>query len=215
MIHAVSVPQVLANVELARDCRCDGVFLINHSIDHEELLDCHAQAASRFPGFWMGINSLGTPPEEVFAALPPACSGLWTDNAGIDERQPVQTAAEKVKAARRQSGWSGLFFGGVAFKYQRPVEDPGHAARIATQFMDVITTSGAGTGIAANLEKIKAMKAAIGEFPLAIASGITPENVTDFLPFADCFLVATGIGSSFTELDAGKVRKMVGAVRAF
>jgi hypothetical protein len=36
------------------------------------------------------------------------------------------------------------------------------------------------------------LKRALGDWPLAIASGITPENVGEYLPVADCFLVATG-----------------------
>lgn len=215
VIHAVSADQTLKNVELARDCRCDGAFLINHSAGHEELVDWHARTVARFPDFWIGINSLGMQPEHLFASMPATCSGLWTDNAGIDERQHLQPEAESIDKIRLQSGWSGLYFGGVAFKYQRPVEKPGEAARIATRYMDVVTTSGAGTGMAARLEKIKIMKEAIGDFPLAIASGITPENVTEYLPFADCYLVASGIESSFTELDADRVRKLVRAVRSW
>lgn len=59
------------------------------------------------------------------------------------------------------------------------------------------------------------MKAAVGDFPLAIASGITPENVGEYLPWCDCFLVATGISCSFEELDPERVRALVGRVRAF
>nr|NIN71503.1 hypothetical protein [Gemmatimonadota bacterium]NIO31186.1 hypothetical protein [Gemmatimonadota bacterium] len=57
--------------------------------------------------------------------------------------------------------------------------------------------------------------AAVGGFPLAIASGITPENVGDYLDVADCFLVATGISSSFTELDPVKVRSLIEQVGAY
>ena len=34
---------------------------------------------------------------------------------------------------------------------------------------------------------------ALGDLPLAIAGGIIPENVRDYLPISDCYLVATGI----------------------
>lgn len=58
------------------------------------------------------------------------------------------------------------------------------------------------------------MKQAIGEFPLAIASGITPENVSESLDIADCFLVAKGISTSFTELDPVRVKRLVDVVRS-
>jgi predicted TIM-barrel enzyme len=58
------------------------------------------------------------------------------------------------------------------------------------------------------------MKKALGDCPLAIASGITPENVADYLEVADCFLVATGINASWTELDPLLVRKLVQTVES-
>jgi predicted TIM-barrel enzyme len=51
--------------------------------------------------------------------------------------------------------------------------------------------------------------------PLAIASGITPENVGDYLDVADCFLVATGISRSFTELEPSRVRRLIERVRDY
>jgi len=79
--------------------------------------------------------------------------------------------------------------------------------------MDVVTTSGPGTGEAASVSKIRAMKAALGDFPLAIASGITPENVGPYLGVADCFLVATGISADFSDFDPLRIRALMQIVR--
>ena len=130
----------------------------------------------------------------------------------IRETEDDQPEADAVLAAIRETGWPGLYFGGVAFKYQRPVDDLGAAAWIAGRYMDVVTTSGVGTGQAAHLEKIGAMKAVLGDVPLAIASGIIPENARDYLPISDCYLVATGIGDSFEELNPGRVGALVEVV---
>jgi hypothetical protein len=133
--------------------------------------------------------------------------GLWTDNA-----DPGTPAASLAWSLKQRDGWTGEYFGGVAFKYQREVEDVAAAAVAATTCMDVVTTSGAATGEAAGIEKIVAMKRAIGSFPLAIASGISPENVGDYLPHVDCFLVATGISRGFHELDPGRTRALADLV---
>ena len=58
------------------------------------------------------------------------------------------------------------------------------------------------------------MHEALEGAPLAIASGITPENVGDFLPYASAFLVATGISRNFHDLDPRRVARLVGVVRA-
>jgi predicted TIM-barrel enzyme len=81
--------------------------------------------------------------------------------------------------------------------------------------MDVVTTSGPGTGRAAEVTKIQRMREALGDAPLAIASGITPENVDQYLPYADCFLVATGISRSDGEFDSRRVLALVERVKSF
>ena len=212
VIHIETEEQAVRNSLLARDLGCDGVFLINHSISHQSLLNAHAVVKSCTPEFWVGVNCLGLEePLPLFANH--SLNGIWVDNAGIDEGRPDQPYAEQVRSSREAQHWEGLYFGGVAFKYQRQPTDLAEAARIAAQYMDVVTTSGPGTGSAADVSKIQTMKAAIPDFPLAIASGITPENVADYLPYADCFLVATGISKSFTELDPRRVESLVECIR--
>ena len=213
VIHVSSEDQALRNAGIAFGAGANGAFLINHSMGCTELLAIHARVVEAFPGWWLGVNCLDLDPVRAVRRASPEVAGIWSDNAMIRETQEGQPEADAVLAAIRETGWPGLYFGGVAFKYQEPVDDLRAAAHIAGAYMDVVTTSGAGTGQAASLEKIAAMKAALGDLPLAIASGITPENVRDYLPISDCYLVATGIGDSFEELNPSKVAALVGAVR--
>ena len=215
VIHVESEEQALRNARIARAAEADGAFLINHSMDHQRLLAIHHRVFQHFPDWWIGVNCLYLDPEEVFRLVSDEVVGVWADDAAIDERSSEQPIAAEIAAARECSGWAGLYFGGVAFKYQRPVEDLASAARIAMRYMDVVTTSGPGTGIAAEREKIVAMREATGDFPLAIASGITPDNVGDYLEVADCFLVATGISRSFSEIDAGRLHRLLARVREY
>ena len=75
-------------------------------------------------------------------------------------------------------------------------------------YVVVVTTSGSATGKPPQSEKISQIRKAIGDQPLAIASGMTERNIKSFLGLVDCFLVATGISRSQTELDPSRVRKM-------
>ncbi|MGD2078552.1 MAG: BtpA/SgcQ family protein [Chloroflexota bacterium] len=213
VIHVESLDQALGNAHIAHQAGCAGVFLISHAGSHTRLLTIHKAIHARFPDWWIGVNCLDLSPWQVFDVVDGSVAGVWVDNAGIDERVAVQEAAERTAEARAKSGWPGLYFGGVAFKYQRPVTDLAKAAILATQYMDVVTTSGVGTGQAAQLDKIRTMKEAIGDFPLAIASGISPENVGDYLAIADCFLVATGINRSWSEVDPQLLKRLMSAVR--
>ena len=215
VIHVETELLALSNAELAFDTGADGVFLINHSIGVETLLEIHSAVSQHFPSAWIGVNCLGLPPAEVYKRISPHVSGVWADNAMIDEASDQQPRAQGVLDTRKNANSDALYFGGVAFKYQRHVDDLVSAALKASQYMDVVTTSGPGTGQSANIEKIKAMKQALGEFPLAIASGITPGNIHNYLPYADCFLVATGVSKSFTQLDESLLGQLIETVRVY
>lgn len=215
VIHAESSEQVFRNAELALRAGVDGIWLINHEIPWEDLLRIHQELRAAQPTAWIGLNFLElTPYEGVVLSSPPygaGVSGLWSDQAYIQEEADIknQPAANRFLVEKRARAWSGLYFGGVAMKGQRKVEDLESAAKVARHFMDVVCTSGRGTGVQTPLEKVQRLYTALEGFPLAIASGVTPENVKEYLPFVDAFLVATGVSSSFTELDETLLKKLL------
>jgi predicted TIM-barrel enzyme len=214
VIHAEDAGQAERNAAIAHDAGADGVFLINHAISSDALRPIVAQARARWPAWFIGANCLDRTPAESIALLGSLVDAVWSDDALVDERVAAQPEAAAIVAAQRRHAPDALHFGGVAFKYRRAVDDLAAACRAAVPYVDVVTTSGPGTGMAADVAKIRAMRAALGRAPLAIASGITPENAGDYLPYTDAFLVATGVSVSFTELDAAKVTRLVERVRA-
>jgi len=221
VVHCATEEQTIRNVERAKKCGVNGVFLINHGFPYQLLMQYAAAVLLRFPDYWIGLNLLGVDSHKVFSVIPPAIlqkiKGIWVDDAGIDERVSYdqQYYAIKVKNAIKKSGYQGLYFGGVAFKYRREVTDLESAAISAINWMDVVTTSGPGTGKAADIEKIKRIKLAMKNHPLGIASGVTAQNVGTYLEYADFILVATGISDSFTELSESKTKELVGIIDEF
>lgn len=202
VIHVVDMAQTARNIEVAGKEGVPGVFLINHDFEKEQLVPIIEQTRSRFPDLWLAVNFLAVTGRDAFPILgalqESGCfvDAYWADDARIDERSDAdhQTEAEEIAETRTDSGWTGMYFGGTAFKKQRVV-DPAmfeHSARLAVPFMDVVTTSGKATGHEADVDKIAAFRRGIGDAPLAIASGITPENAHNYRD-ADCFMVATGI----------------------
>jgi hypothetical protein len=213
VIHVESPRQALLNIAVAKDAGADGVFLINHNISRSMLLDVYQLAVNKFPDFWIGVNLLGIGAFGAFETIFKKglrVQGVWTDNAQIEEFKPIsdQLKAQKVRQCILSEYWKGLYFGGVAFKYQQQVQNLDYVARIATHFMDVVTTSGPETGMPPSVEKVRLMKQAIKGRPLVIASGITPENVKDY-PESDGFLVATGISDDFYTLNEGKIGRLL------
>jgi uncharacterized protein len=222
-VEANSYGKMVENVNIAMGEGADGVFLISHDGDmrDNDLLDDYdclkrRMSAISKPDFWIGVNCLRMGkiyPATIFTQISHNTNGVWIDSIDNGFKKPDENA-EEMLAARTRIRWEGLLFGGVAFKYQAhvPLVHLPRASQRAMKYVDVVTTSGDATSHPPELEKIRIMKEAIGDFPLAIASGMTPENVHQYLPYVDAFLVASSIGKTFTELDPNRVRQMRKAI---
>lgn len=208
VIHVLSAEQAYQNTAIALDNGADGVFLINHAISAATLLE-HYQRVREWcqPNAWIGLNLLRMRRADALHAVAQAqgVSGLWADS-GVDgnffrSEGNVREFYELLK----KSPFEGLYFGSAEFKGRHQSFDPAKMARTVAPFMDVVTTSGPDTGHAPELSKIRAMKSQMHGRTLANASGLGPENVDPYLPYLDCFLVATKISKDFYELDPVKV----------
>lgn len=224
VIHPLSWDAALTAVEQVHSVGAPGLFLINQGLDTRDVLRLVLEVRRRHPELWVGVNLLGHPPAEALARALEACEGrldgLWSDSAGIEEDAPpeLQPAGQAFVAARQRLGWRGLYFGGVAFKYQRPVAAANlpAAARAAAPYLDVLCTSGPGTGQQADRDKVATLHRAGGDaLPLALASGVTIENVADYLPYVSAFLVGTGIEHSFGVLDPIRLAVLARAIAAY
>jgi len=218
VIHVLDSGQTSANIDTLITAGISGCFLINHDFDVATFLPIIRSIRSRYPDFWIGINFLAVTGLKAFPVLASLedegyrINAYWGDDARIDERTDAQPEAEAIRKTRVETGWNGLYFGGTAFKKQRPVnpEDYATSARIAGGYMDVVTTSGIATGNAAEISKIATFRSALPDTPIALASGITPENAEDYR-MVDCFMVATGINidKDFYNIDPAKLHQLM------
>lgn len=221
VIHVLDNEQAERNVRLAIEGGCPGVFLINHDFEYQRFLPIIEHIRKLFPDLWLGVNFLAVTGKEAFPVLAQLeadntkVDAYWADDARIDERKTAddQTEAEEILQIKSDCGWDGIYFGGTAFKKQREVAPEAYAlsAEIACDFMDVVTTSGIATGHSADLSKIETFRTACGDKPVALASGITPENVSQYVPYVDCVLVATGINikDDFYNIDPARLEKLM------
>lgn len=223
VIHVLDLRQALDNIGQAMRLGAPGIFLINHDFPVDRFLPILRAARKECPDVWLGVNFLAQHGRVAFPILgrlaTEGCQidAYWADDACLDERLPIQTEAEAIAAVRAASGWQGMYFGGVSFKKQRPV-DPGlneHSARLALPFMDVVTTSGIATGHPADTTKITDFRRGLGRAPLAIASGVTPDNAASYAADVDCFLVATGINrpGDFYNIDPARLSALLDFTR--
>lgn len=215
VVHCESVLQAIRNASIAIDNGADGVFLINHAVSADELLRCAAAVRVGMPSAWIGLNFLDIEPREALhklASAPFRVDGLWVDSAGVcdDDDAP----AREFAAALAASSWKGMYFGGVAFKYQRQPHDLVRTAERARSLMDVITTSGPGTGSAVSVEKLDAVFNGAAPACVAVASGVSVDNLHELAGRASAVLLNTSVSKSFTELDADRVARFVALARS-
>lgn len=190
-----------------------GVFVIQMDGDDAFTDAFAAELKQRYPAQKIGVNYLSRPADQAMArALELGLDATWTDSPGVSSAK-VDLMAMQVAGMLMQRR-DHLFFGSVAFKYQAAEPDPVGAAVRAQSLGMIPTTSGAATGKAANSDKVSSMSAGLGGDSLGLASGITPENVRSYLPYATHLLVATGIEDTFYLLDEDKLRRLMDAVAA-
>ena len=215
VVHVVDEIQAFRNVDIAFANGADGIFLIQHDHNTQLLLEAYFYVRESFLTQWIGLNFLGLTLRQTLNRFPESASGIWWDNAYVREDM-LSTSRSHIYFEFKDLFPQALVFGGIAFKYQPEVEfkDLAKVARNARLVTDVATTSGEKTGKAADIEKIKTIRHGLYNHPMAVASGITVENVRDFLPLVDSFLVATGVSDSFTELNPQRVRELAETIHS-
>ena len=222
VIHLLDEATALDNARMALAAGCTGVFVISME-GNDEAIDPVAHAIRElYPRLRVGVNYLSLPaPEALERSLREGHAATWADVPGVrsDEVSASAYALERLLRLRpraRPGEPQHLFFGSVAFKYQAPDPVPGQAAVLATRFGMIPTTSGEATGVAPPARKLSLMRSALDvafssslRSPLALASGVTPDNVSELAPFLTHVLVATGISSDFYTFDEQLIRQLV------
>ncbi len=207
VIHLQTPSQAKMNARIARDEGADGIWLIGHGWKPQQTIDVYQEVRGAYPEQWIGLNLLTRTANQAQLFMPDSVDGMWVDDAGVDERNPgdIAATAERNWDERQTTLFTcmGLYFGGMAFKYCPVVRDLAAVAKAVAPFVDVVTTSGDTTGSPPSVEKIRIIREAIGpKKPLAIASGLSAENVKPFVDLGGplACLAASSITDPETEL---------------
>lgn len=212
VIHYESAQSAYVQATVAHTCGADGVFLISHNNQNDALPSMCGSIKALLPGLKVGVNFLGYGVMDAYRAAALAdFDMLWLDAPGFASTGLTTECVELIDHLQNDALDTIEVFASVAFKYQ-PVEPfPVKAASIARLHGFIPTTSGAATGEAPDLEKIKGMFDRRG--PLAVASGMTPDNIATFAPFLSHVLVATGISHDGNTFDADLLRRFIARAR--
>jgi hypothetical protein len=210
VIHYTTIRLALENAAIVARCGCPGVFLISMDGQDDELDQAIIAVKSRFPELKVGGNFLTQGPLAALTrCLDLSIDATWTDRPGVSSFGPNEEALQIAQMLEQHP--EHMFFGSVAFKYQAAEPFPAQAGVAAANLGMIATTSGPATGEAVDVTKLEVMKAALGERPLGLASGVSPENARLFTPYVDYFLVSTHVSESPTSpmLSEAKLRALM------
>lgn len=212
VVHHDHAALTLAQADLAFAAGAHGVFLIAHAAPDEDLVPLIHAVKARHPGRAVGVNFLrSTALEAAQRCVREGLDTLWVDAAGVSSRG-ITTAGQALAHFSREAGLT--VFAGVAFKYQEVEPNPAAAALQAMSRGWIPTTSGVATGQAADLDQVRRMRQALDEVPrdpsrLALASGLTPENVHAYRSTVTDFLVATGVSHDMHRFDPARLAQFI------
>lgn len=141
--------------------------------------------------------------------------------ARVTDQGIIQGIAHELLRERQRLGASGVrILADVDVKHSAPL-----ALRPLTEEVeelihrggaDAVIVSGASTGRSADLSTVQDVRAAAGDTPVLVGSGVSPETIADFLSFADGFIVGTWIkrdGVVTNPVDPARVGQLMACVR--
>lgn len=208
VIHFLDRETTFMEVTKAIDAGADGVFLINHRSDDMELISVACAVRLKHPQLPVGVNFLSMSGlEATIMARKFGLPMVWGDDVGVDSGG-LSDDGLSIRAQKAVGGDRFDVFASVAFKYRPHEPNPELAAKNALAAGFIPTTSGSGTGSAPDLQKIIAMSQSTGGV-LAVASGMTPENVGMYAPYLSHILVATGVSTDEHRMDVDKLKQLI------
>ena len=109
-------------------------------------------------------------------------------------------------------------FGGVWPKYYQPIggSDFESDLKVGIQRADAIVITGPGTGKETPYDKIKKAREVIGEHPLIIGAGLTPDNAYKQLCISNGAIVGSSLklnNDSYASLDRYRIRDLMDVVK--
>ncbi len=102
-----------------------------------------------------------------------------------------------------------------ALGFPRPIADE-FADTIERGGADAVIASGSATGKPAGLDEVREMRAAAGELPLLIGSGVSVRNIHEYRELADGFIIGSSLkrgGVIDGPIDVQRVRDLMNALR--
>lgn len=200
------------NLKIIQDNNIKDIMLISHGyLNYLELIELGTKLKSEYNNLNIGYNFLDLNSINVFNYLLKnkiKVDYIWIDNSYVGLNNNYALKIKEQWLEYKEFNSNVKYFGGVAFKYLPQPKYIEKAIEESKKMMDIITTTGNGTGIEISKEKINLFDKIINkESPLAIASGVSIENIDYLFHYVNYFLVSSSISKSDSLFDDIKFKE--------
>lgn len=220
-LHSRDLKHAWEWAKIAIDNWAHWVALVTHVLEPEYGAYVATVLKEIYPYHKILLNILQREPQKVFEIIKETkIDWVWTDKAmipGVDRVADKDDSAEKLLQRQQENEENKLYFGGLDFKHQRHLTKKEYpfAIQQAKKYLDIITTSGSSTGVSADAEKVKKIKNMAGSHPVGLASGVTAQNIHEYIENTDISIVASGISHDYRNLDPDKVAELAKKIRIY
>ncbi len=195
------------------DKKIGGLWLMTTNTEIKVIIEVIKWVRENYKNLWIGVNLIG---ENIINVLQFIKNnnpdGIWVDNSYIkkncnfDIPNLILDQFDKLK-------WKGLYFGGVMFKYQNNDNTDIETLKEVHKYMDVLTTSGNGTGISIDIDKLNYIHDNSKDHILtAVASGINSNNIKFIKDKCDIFIVRTSLVNDNNDIILEKLDDLINAL---
>ena len=164
-----------------------------------------------------GVNFLNVDPMGFELAEKYGASFVQLDSV-VGHVKPRDEATLDAFFKLYRERYQGMVLGGVRFKYQPVLSQNSieEDLQIAMQRCDAICVTQDATGQETSLDKIIQFRNGIGDFPLIVGAGVTPENMAKQFAYADGAIVGSYFKDNYRdegEVSQEHVREIVKAAQ--
>ncbi len=147
---------------------------------------------------------------EVFSGVYASDFGLWSTDMGATARHRRRVGAENVRLLYN------VVPEAAAYAVQRPLADVVRST-VFNALPDALCVSGLTAGSVADIDHLRAVKAAAGDVPVIVNTGVTDENVAELLEVADAAIIGTFLkerGVFENSVDVARTARLMAAARS-
>ena len=142
--------------------------------------------------------------------------GVYATDQGMIEGRAAETLQYRQRLGAEVAIWAD-----VHVKHAQPISQPDIALAaeelVARGRADAVIVSGSTTGRSADLDDLRRVKSAVPQCPVFVGSGVTAQNVREYLELCDGVIVGSDLkqdGKASNPLDADRVKHFVAAARS-